>query len=718
MLGLYAGFAIAYLTLYFCGYSLKVLLLEGELKKYDLYLTPWLGMGLVVIVLMTLSWAGFSVRETAGYFIIGVAAANAAVWARYREAPEADKREAMLIAAAGFVVCSLYGSVFFASGFKYFSVSVLADFASYLNDIRAALVSSARHVNGGPFGSPHIAVIRQALNSDLRGCVFVHAFLSALYGVDAARISYMVSAFAMFLGVTMFRPFLRERPRVAPMLAILCCAAFNTFYQGMVFWAYTGQLFSFGISLAAFRVALDISEKDSFAPRPAILFAFLMVFNGFNYIEALAYPAVPAFAYGLAVLARRAPNAGAYWKNMSFAAAVVAITGLPVIIEFFRVFYALQHILPGFKRYIVTFLDVAGLGDFFNGASDNVRFGALIIVNFAAVAALAKMIHDEGKSSFISVAFFANLALYVTFAFVYDPFAGPTSYNIYKAGLSLSFVAVIIASRGVLRLASREARGIWASLALAAFALLLPLGVISTWRKVSALYTAFPGAVSSEYDILRAYAENPYLADANFIINTDYAMSQLMTEYYLPFGRTFATSRGGDDGDSMRNVAGARFMLGDMHVSLAKAEGPHNTTRAGSALYSRGIFSVSRLDERNPVFQFDISGVSQKLYNADKDGGEVTLRHVMSNRVVYSYASLIPATIDFSATFWDRGPEKVPLAVNMSVNGVAAGRFEKKNGVITAAKRETRFEQGVNEIAFEFEGSASNDVSVIGVSIR
>jgi hypothetical protein len=61
MLNIYVSFAAAYAVTYFFGYPLKVLLLKDEMKRYDLYITPWLGMGIMMIVLFPLSRLGFSV---------------------------------------------------------------------------------------------------------------------------------------------------------------------------------------------------------------------------------------------------------------------------------------------------------------------------------------------------------------------------------------------------------------------------------------------------------------------------------------------------------------------------------------------------------------------------------------------------------------------------------------------------------------------------------
>ena len=92
-----------------------------------------------------------------------------------------------------------------------FAISRNADFAMYLNAAKAALSSSAARFGTFPAGVPKVLIISNALNDQLRGCVFSHAFMSAFFGADLARIAYPLSAFVMFLNIITFRLFLGAR---------------------------------------------------------------------------------------------------------------------------------------------------------------------------------------------------------------------------------------------------------------------------------------------------------------------------------------------------------------------------------------------------------------------------------------------------------------------------------------------------------------------------
>ncbi|MDR1159093.1 MAG: hypothetical protein LBK69_00485, partial [Syntrophomonadaceae bacterium] len=195
MLSIYVSFIVAYFTLYFWGYPVKVLLLNGDLKKFDLYITPWLGIGVIITVLFPLSWLGFSVESVINYFLAAMILLNASLWLKYREPMLIDRKEALLIFSVGFAVASIYFSIIFMHDFEYYAVSFNGDITSYLVDARAALVSSAKYLRTMPAGVPNIDVSNLSLNSDFRGCLLVMAHFAALFKLDLAHIIYPLTAF-------------------------------------------------------------------------------------------------------------------------------------------------------------------------------------------------------------------------------------------------------------------------------------------------------------------------------------------------------------------------------------------------------------------------------------------------------------------------------------------------------------------------------------------
>ncbi|MDR1580088.1 MAG: hypothetical protein LBS35_07000, partial [Synergistaceae bacterium] len=109
MLRIYVSFITAYAVTYLCGYPLKVPLLKDEMKRYDLYITPWLGMGIMMIVLFPLSRFGFSVKSAAPYFTLCILILAAASWFKFRETPVFERRDVIFLVCVALLTGLMYG---------------------------------------------------------------------------------------------------------------------------------------------------------------------------------------------------------------------------------------------------------------------------------------------------------------------------------------------------------------------------------------------------------------------------------------------------------------------------------------------------------------------------------------------------------------------------------------------------------------------------------
>jgi len=144
LLSIYIAFAAFYSVLYLTGYSIKFLLLNEDLKKFDLYITPWLGLGLIIAVFYPLSWMGCSVSSAAGGFAVAVIIMDAAVRLKFKEPVRAEWRDIFVIALIGLLVSTVYGIPIFFHENEIFAVSQSADFSTYLNVTKTALTSSVK----------------------------------------------------------------------------------------------------------------------------------------------------------------------------------------------------------------------------------------------------------------------------------------------------------------------------------------------------------------------------------------------------------------------------------------------------------------------------------------------------------------------------------------------------------------------------------------------
>jgi hypothetical protein len=704
-----------YFTLYFWGYPVKVLLLNDDLKKFDLYVTPWLGIGVIIAVLFPLSWLGFSVQSAANYFFAAVLAINVVLWLKYREPMMTGGKEAVLIALIGFTVASIYGSILYLKGFEYAAVTNVADFSSYLLDAKAALVSSANYINDRPLGIPHIVTSDQSLNFDFRGCLFVLSLFAALFGADLADIFYFISAFIMFLNVIIFRLFMDKTSNIVVPFLLLGMLAFNNFYQRLVFFSFTGQMFSIGIVLLAVYLAFYMFERGKFDPRTCVLTAFVLTVNGLNYIEALAYPIVPALVFVCVVNFNPKYDKKACWKNTGLVAGLFTVINIPVIINFMKLFFAFESVFTGWAMHIATFYDISGA----YGAmtSPNGRFAMLLFANLLLFCVLIRQIKREGPMSFLSICCFSYLFLYIFFCFKYFKYGGASSYNAYKSAISLSFITVIMFIRflkekldsfyknftdflndgaperkSVLHLRPLGGKH---SVAAVIFLIFFVLSIRATYVSTP------PGVMTRDYSVLRYFSENSYYSGSAVILDCADIMAQWTAEYYAPFGRTYNSGFSRSLGRSMREF----FEPGDIYVANPMMEDNLRTINSGKTIFANGVYKIYRVDE-DSIILHDYSGVSFGLNYIDASPDVLMARAVTDNKIGLRFVAIKDKPANICITFFKNAV--IPLGARAYVNGdfivesIAVGQrlYLKLDGV--------SFSSGVNDLVIELDGDISD----------
>jgi hypothetical protein len=711
LLKFYAAFLVAYFTLYFFGYSLKVLFLNGDLKKYDLYITPWLGMGLTVMVLFPLSWLGYSVESTVGCFAAAVAALNFAVWRCFREGARFEKREVVFMVAIGAAVGSVYGAILFARDFDCFAVCRTGDYASYLNAARAVLASSADYMASAPEGVPHAAIIDWTLSYKFRGCIFVQALFSALYHVDLARVSYIISAFVMFLNIAMFRLFLKNGGYGAMAVLLVGILPFNTFYQGFVFMAFTGQLYSFGIVTLAFFIECHLAGRDKFDPKTCVLLVFILTFNGLNYIEAMAYPLVSAAAVLIVPFINNNYDKKTVLRNAMFAGCLWGVLNIPVISRFLEVVSDIDANPPAWFMHMPTFMDITGL---YGAVRSPEGFLALLAVsNAVIVSVIAYQLRREGVRSFLSLTFAAYLSLHLFFCLKYFKVGEVTSYNVYKSALSLSFIAVVILLRFLEDRLNRFAADVnmkkpWGNRAglgtVVVFAAVFSLNARASWIDLNAFPISTETAMTRYHDTIKHYAQSSSYAGSDFIVSSDSPLLQLYAMYNTPLGRTYTTDYGGNTGNSWR-VMKSSFKNGDIYIVSAKYDAVFATTDAPQ-VFANPAYNIFTLEEGS-IVQYDYHGLSHFASEGRIGGEPALIRTLASNKISLEYMVMKDKSIGFSMKFYDFSPDNRKMTVRAYANRELIGEFAFIGRRADVRLADIALSPGVNDIRLEFDGDVS-----------
>jgi hypothetical protein len=699
-----------------------VLLLNDDLKKYDLYFTPWLGAGVIILVLFPLSWLGFSVKEATNYFFAAILLVNMAVYFKYKEGVRFDRGEVILIAVMGFTISSIFGVILFAHGFEYYGVALNHDYGLYLMMAKVTLERSASYVAGAlPGEIIESASMILTLYHQLRGSVFLLSFLSSLYNIDMSHVFYQLLAFCMFMSLITFRLFLKEVRRVWLACLVLGVLCFNTFYQWLVFWCYWGQLLSLGIAVLVFYLTFYLTKAERFDPRTGILLVFLLSLNSLNYIEAMAYPIIPIIAFSLMSLFRRGERDRVFVKNAAFVCIAYTLLNIQVIFEFFHIFFWLDSFEGAWFMHMVTLFDIAGLFDAFGNPMSKL---VIIAVNCVLLLVIARQLERERFSSFLSVSSGAFLALYILFCFLYFREGEGTTYKSYKAAVSMSFVVVILLLRfleaemsaladafaewrrahgGKFELSSLVKLPCKKNLAVAvAFFGVFSLNVSGTVNTyLRPLYSGeFPG-VKRGHDVLKAFADSPGLSNSDFIVNCAWSLNQLIAEYHAPFGRTFSNNFSFFSGEIIMKES---FKSGDIYVS----DGNEIYKCEAKPLFKNDIYEIFELGEDSILFHGFIGDFDKGPIGIQYGNGLARAQQIADENIGFSFISLKPKVRDFYITFYNAAGLEAPIKARALVNDELIGEFEIDEKYEYVRLDDIALTEGVNRITFALDGDISD----------
>jgi hypothetical protein len=686
--------------------------LNDDLEKYDLYITPWLGIGMTILVLFPLSRLGFAVEDTANYFALAVGVLNFALWEKSGARIRFDRREAKIIATIGVLTAFVYAGALALRGDGVFAISRNADFALYLNNAKAALSSSAKRFAAFPEGIPQMLQINQALNFQLRGCIFPHAFLSAFFGADLAKIAYPLSAFVMFLDIITFRLFFKDagiKLRIAlPILGIL---VFNAFWQRMVFDAFTGQLYSFGMVTLAFYIECYLMERGRFDPWTCVLLVFVLTANGLAYLEGVAFPLLPALALLIPAVTRGlGDRSRSCLKNAAFAGGLFVAANWHVLVLLVSVFLFHNRSQPGYAENLPTLADIAGLRGIYGWPFVS-QTGALILAVFANAAmafALVCRMKKERVCSFMGASLLLLAIFHLLICLGYFRPGATTTYNVFKSAMSLSFIAAVFMVRFLEDgLGDRASTGI-----IAVFAAFFLFDCISAWRSARILSKMPNAGMTESHRALEIFSENESYSGADFFLHFDDEWLYCAALYGAPFGRSYSNRHpffSNHDGRAMKDS----FKKGDIYVTDAIFEEVAQTTDARPA-FENDVYKIFALGERD-VLLYERTGMEEDVRVVMVEGEYEALRSLRERAVGFMFWAMADKRIGIKAKFLDEsGPDS--LEAKAYINGEYAGTFREEGGYVTVKLEDVNMRSGRNIIRLEFEGDVGK-TSLIGMSI-
>jgi hypothetical protein len=619
---------------YFCGYSIKVWLLNNELKRHDIYITPWFGLAVIVMAFYLLYRLDVSVETGKYFFIFAILIANTLTFFLKKEAIHATKKELVLTCAILLVVLFLYGVVYLVNDSRSYVYVLNTDFLSYLNTAKFVAFNSISDVNTGV---PSMAVIQGTIEREMRGGVFFIALVSRLLNFDIAKSIYPLMIMVLLFNILAFRPFLKGRNYAIILLTVLCL---NSFYQWTVLFATLGQLFSLGNTAIAILLFSRLIEKDDICIKDILLLFIVLTAQGYYYIEALAYPLIPIVVYCIIRLIKRTFDIP-FAKKIGVLASVFCIANVSQILFFFRRFSDVDDFPMNWNWLPRTSLfDISGLFSLhdslfatFNPATSLFSSKALIfLANIVIIIILVVQIRREKPSSFLSIVLFTNLGLLILFEWRY----WDDLYKVHKGAINLAYIVLVFLIR-FFEKAFTDRKNYFARMSKIVFSVWFLLCIFSTAVNIAGTTGSGISIITEDHAALYNVSQDHAYASSRYITNCS-GPENRRAEYFLPSGRTYSLEFTDARSPFQRGII-TEMLDGDIYIENTR--NPDIFAVEAERIFQNNLYSAYKLNDSS-IFLSEWNGLGGLRTQEKKNNDVIILnssRKVVDNRVEFTFLS-------------------------------------------------------------------------------
>ena len=697
-------FPLTYILLYFSGYFLKVFLLSDTQKQYDLYITPWFGLGVIIIGFHLLGLLGVSVGASAYFFLAFILVLNVIAFIIKRETIICNKSEVLVLSSIGLAVCLFYYLVIMLNGFNSNTqITMNWDFMSYVNAAQFAL----EYASAAPYmeGVPSFDVNRLVFVTQYRGGVYLFSYYASLFRRDVIEVTFLLTTFISFLNISVFRIFLGRKKMLIVWL-LLGTLGLNTLFQWLVYGGAVGQLFSIGFIVLLTYLFMQLIDENKFNIKQCVLIVFTLTAISLSYLESIAYPIIPVVVFSLIVLLGKKCDKTAYFKNMFLISGLFAALNFSTIFKFFRLFITLDGTALGWDSLpIGTLFEMSGLYALGYNALGN--FGILLFwfINALLLYVIVRQIISEGISSFLSVFLLSLTGIYIIFIIMY---ADGAVYNVFKASISFAFIFLIFIMRYVEK-AFLSDNKIIKSVVTLCLALFIGLNLFAS--AIFSLQTAnvsginqfnhMHGVITQNHKDLSLVANDETHQNSNFILNHAKQWDQMVAEYYSPTGQTFSTMR------LMNNMISApkhSFNTGDIYIEATLF--PEIFKMNAELLLQNEIYSVYLMTD-DTIYFSDHSGISDLISRVTIPGDVSrlsTARRINNDTISLTFISNQNTLNTFTAGFYHYVPDEV-IIITAYFNDFLIGEFPLENDYTEIRLDDIDVKAGANIVTFKINHS-------------
>jgi hypothetical protein len=675
-------FIALYVSLYFFGYPFRVLYNE-QLKRNDLFVTPWLGLAFVSIISIYLNLVGLHISQFAYFFILFMFILNFYIYFKYRPSFSFNKKQIIFVTIALITSCLYLMFPLYANGLG-MSVNLLGnnDFVSYLYAIDHLTNASMIDLKKAD-GFPSYLQIYSQFFEQSRLSVIPISYFSYVFDLKPYQFTFLFTSFILFLNAITFSLFFPKRMFIQ--LVVFFMVILNSNYQWLLYFGFIGHIFSIGLLLVIMYLFKIIVEDNRFDFRLLVLVSLIFVFYGQNYPESVPYALLPIFLYFLFIL-RNKEKVIIYLKNIVFISIFILIFDYRIYINVINLFIQLSGQKAGWDMPIASLPHMLGLINNNFMSNGTLTFAIVIILNILLIFFILLYLKMKRFNSFHAAIIYSYTITYIIFIYKYD------LYKIYKANISFSYIFIIATVSSLWYLSLKGKYYKYITYGILSFLLLMSLYSSSKFY-LNAIYKQIDsGTITEEHEILRSIV-NANKNTTNYYIDVENWWDEMVAEYFSPKGNTFVTSGVGYSGMKSTKVPA----VNDIYITDSMI--PENIKMNMDYIYSNQVYQIYKVSEKT-IYNYEKIGLGilQKNYLSLNKLFVDTTRPFLDNEVSLKFDSKLLQKAKLDVVLIKSND--ISSDITIFFNGREINRSTLKNS-IEISLSDLEFNVGSNELIIQ-----------------
>lgn len=429
---------LMYITCFFFGNPLKVILLRKKLAGESWIITPWLGISTIILLNVYLGRMGISVNDAKYFVLVCFVLINGLLWIKFKQKHDIGKDCIRYLIFSLIITTIILLPKWISKGSPDVFLTGNSDFISYSFSVKAMCDETLQSL------TPSIPSFPQIFNNisgpQTRLICILFSFFACILNINPITITYIGTLFIYIMGILLLIPLLKEKVANKILYLAIFFVAFNPIYLWLFWYGFIGQISSLGYTLLIIIIYLEILKEYTW--KNVIVFALFLVSLIQVYPEGTPYIALVIIAYSLLQI-RKKDRFINLLKTGIFTLLFIALLDYKCYVNLFKTIISVSGVSAGWEMPIAFLLHRLGfLNDYYGAINIKIIPDVIVIVlSFILICIMIRCLWKKRKENniymFVLVGMIVLLSVYGIFINIYP------KYQIFKSNIAIAFICII-----------------------------------------------------------------------------------------------------------------------------------------------------------------------------------------------------------------------------------------------------------------------------------